>query len=38
MIEATTNAAARHAFHNAHIARGAAMSAFWGWLFPRASR
>lgn len=38
MIEATTNAAARDAIHKAHRARGAAVNAFWGWLFPRFSR
>ena len=35
MIEATTNAAARRAFDKAHVARGAAMTSFWGWLFHR---
>lgn len=38
MIEATANAAARRAIHNAHVARGAAVTAIWGWLFPRNAR
>lgn len=38
MIEATTNAATRNAIHKAHRERGAAINAFWGWLFPRFAR